>query len=91
MALGAVFADRLAVALAAAQQVDQRATEDETEDQRREKRAPGPEGDVAKQVIDVAAVGKLGQFIEHLGGLACIGELRMAHFADRVNDTGHVA
>jgi hypothetical protein len=56
MALRAIITDRLAFALAAAQQVDQRAAKDKTKDQRREKRHARPEGDIAEQVKDVAAV-----------------------------------
>jgi len=61
VAFGAIVADRLAIGLATAQQVDQRTPEQEPKDQRREERAPGPEGNIAKQVEDVSAVGKLSQ------------------------------
>ena len=60
-----VVADRLALVLDPAQQVDQRPPEDEAEDQRREESRPRPEGDVAEQVEHVAAVGQGGQPVEH--------------------------
>ena len=65
MALRPVIADRLALALLAAQKVNQRAAKQETKDQRRGKGHARAEGDIAKQVKDVAAVRKLGQPIQH--------------------------
>ena len=56
MRFGTVAADRLAFALFAAQNVDQWRTKDEPEQQRRQKRAARTEGDIAKQVKDVAAI-----------------------------------
>lgn len=50
MAFRAVSADRLAVALAAPQKVDQRASEDKTEDQSGEERGSGAECDILKEV-----------------------------------------
>ena len=51
---GPSLADRLAAALAHAQEVDQRPAEEEAEDQRGEEGAAGAEGDVAEEVEDVA-------------------------------------
>ena len=86
MALGAIFADRLALALAAAQQIDQRAAEHEAEDQGGEKRGPCAEGDVAEQVEKVAPVRKLRKPKQHsVGSLMTVGD-RLPQFAQGVND-----
>ena len=63
--LRAVGADRLALALLDAQQVDDRAAEQEHEHQRGDDGAAGAEGDVAEDVEERELVGEIGQPIEH--------------------------
>jgi len=55
----------LAVALMAAQKVDQRAAEDKAEHKRGKECSPGAEGDIAEQVEDITTVRKFGQPIQH--------------------------
>jgi len=85
MRLRTVIADRLALALLAAQKVDQRLSEDETEDQRGGKGTASPEGDVAKQVEKVPAVGKLGKPVKHLCS-SFFRQRALPDFAQGVND-----
>ena len=65
MALGAVFADGLALALADAQGPDHLGPEQEHEQQRRDQRSAGAEGDVAEDIEGGELRGELGQPIEH--------------------------
>jgi hypothetical protein len=86
MALWAVFADRLAFALPAAQQVDQRPAEHEAEDQGCKERGPCAEGDVAEQVEKITPVRKLGKPKQHsVRSLMTVGD-RLPQFAQGVND-----
>ena len=63
---GPSAADRLAAALAHAQDLDQRPAEEEAEDERGEEGAAGAEGDVAEDVERVQVLRQLGQVVEHL-------------------------
>ena len=65
MRLRAVGADRLALALLEAQQVDDRAAEQEHEHQSGDDGAAGAERDVAEDVEERDLVGKFGQPIKH--------------------------
>ena len=65
MGLRAVGADRLALALLDAQQVDHRAAEQEDEHQRGDDGAAGAERDVAEDVEKRDLVGEFGQPIKH--------------------------
>ncbi len=60
MPLRAIIADRLTLALLAAQHVDQWQAKDKTEYQRCDKRPTRTERDVAKEVKEIATVGKCG-------------------------------
>ena len=70
MRLRPVGADRLALALLQAQQVDDRPAEQKHEHQRGDDGAAGAEGNVTKDVEERDLVGKLGQPIEHRINLA---------------------
>ena len=65
MRLRAVVADRLALALLAAQKVDQRTAEHEAKDQRGKERPAGAKGDVAEKIEEVPAIRQICEPIKH--------------------------
>ena len=66
MPFGAIVANGLALALLAPQHRDQRFAKQEPENKRREKRPACAEGDIAKQVKEIAAIRQQRQPIEHI-------------------------
>ena len=73
MAFRAILADRLALALLAAQPVDQPGAEHEADQQGSHDRAAGPEGEIPEQVEDLIFVGERDeQVIQHGVPLASV-------------------
>ena len=73
-------------ALAAAQQIDQRAPEQKAKDQRREKSGTRAKGDVAEKVEKITPIRKLGKPEQHsVNSLMILGD-RLPEFAQGVND-----